>query len=99
MRNSLNTLPAITPQRACRCGCDIDSASALMCPACETYHATTEEIPSARAYRFDAQATRDALELLQRASIAANPVESIQRMTYSARARFNAEMRAYLGGQ
>jgi hypothetical protein len=49
----------------------------------------------APAYRFDAQATADALALLQAASVASSHVASVHRMTYNARTRFDNETRAY----
>ena len=51
------------------------------------------------AYTFDAQATADALAILQRASAACTHVESVYRMTHSARALLNAEMAEYFRGR
>ena len=49
-------------------------------------------------YTFDAQATADALAILQRASAACTHCEPVYRMTHSARALLNAEMAEYFRG-
>jgi hypothetical protein len=108
---TVETMPQADPMHAACPACAgsgfqlLDLESHRVCPECtgNGFMPLNLEIitawvngPKPAAYTFDAQATADALRILQSASAASAHVRPVYEMTHSARKRLDAEMAAYL---